>query len=159
MLPLCFSALLLLAGCSGEQAELNQDDSAVVTEEEADNPILGGWYLVRGEYGEAVRAEGEPFQFKLFGEDQFAFLMKSDSGLWNFATTGSYELDGDIYRETFEYTTDTQMTGHTADWKYWLSGDTLYMEGPTRVVDAAGNAPPEFAEMLNSMREVRVRRQ
>ena len=111
-----------------------------------------------GKYGNEVRSGSAPFQFKLFGDDQFSFLMQSPDGEWNYASTGRYELlDDDIYRETFEYSTETQFRGVTADWKYRLSNDTLYMEGPVRIVDAAGQEAPMLAGGYNTMWEARVR--
>lgn len=121
------------------------------------NPLEGGWYLIWGEYSGEKRDEKQPFQFKLFGDQYFSFLMKSVDGAWDYASTGTYELIGDTYRETFEFSTEPKYMGVTAEWKYQLKGDTLIMEGPTKIINQEGEEAPELAGGYNTMKEIRVR--
>lgn len=122
----------------------------------AASEIDGGWYLVKGTYGGQAREESSPFQFKLFREGQFAFLMKSEGGAWDYSSTGSYEIEGDVYREKFEFSTNPSFVGVTTEWKFKISGDSLYMEGPTKIINTEGKEAPELAGGYNTMQEVRV---
>ena len=154
---LCLSLLLLACGPTSEptaEASLAERSAAP---EDANAILDGGWYLVEGTYAGQKRAESKPFQFKLFGDGQFAFLMKSDGGAWDYSSTGSYELDGDVYRETFEFSTNPAFAGVTAEWKFELKGDSLFMEGPTKIINTDGQEAPELAGGYNTMQEVRVR--
>ena len=127
------------------------------TPENAGTILDGGWYLVEGTYAGQKRAEAKPFQFKLFRDGQFAFLMQSEGGAWDYSSTGSYEIEGDIYRETFEFSTNAGFMGVTSEWKFELKGDSLFMEGPTKIINPDGQEAPELAGGYNTMQEVRVR--
>ncbi len=82
------------------------------------NPIEGAWYLVKGVYNDVERNDS-PFQFKLFGEKHFSFLMKSQSDQeWRFAGTGTYNLNGNTYTETFEFCSYPDFVGVAADFNF-----------------------------------------
>lgn len=121
------------------------------------NPIEGAWLLVWGEYGGEERVDTEPFQIKLFADTHFSYLMKSPDGEWNSGAVGTYEIEGDIYRETHLYSSTAENIGVTADWDFEVRKDSLFMNGPTRIVNEAGEEIEAFKEILNSMKEVRVR--
>jgi hypothetical protein len=119
--------------------------------------IEGGWELVWGKYGENVVDPGAPFQFKLFSGRHFSLIMRDGDGGWSRAGAGRYALEGNIYRETFVYNSTKEYVGATVEWKYEVKGDTLIMEGPLKVVDAAGSDASHWMDGLNHMREIRVR--
>lgn len=126
---------------------------------EGDSPLMGAWELVHGEYTDpagttSVQGNEGPFQLKLFTADHFAFVMRNDDGSFSGAGAGTYTLDGTTYRETHHYQSERGFVGYTATWSYRLSGDTLYMEGPTQVRDAAGN---DVTAQISRMRETRIR--
>ena len=122
----------------------------------AKNPIEGGWYTIHGEYSGNIRTDAAAFQFKLFGKDQFSYLWKGEDGKWASGASGSYRIEGNKYIETFEFTSGGgPVAGATAEWDYRISGDTLFMSGPTKIMQG-GKEAPEIAT-YNSMKEIRVR--
>ncbi|MDH3699574.1 MAG: hypothetical protein OEQ81_12990 [Flavobacteriaceae bacterium] len=121
------------------------------------NPIEGAWYLVWGEYNGNERIEDKPFQVKLFTEKHFSYLMKSDSIQWGHGTVGTYELENGIYREKFLYSTNSANMGLTAEWEYEVKGDSLFMNGPIKIINAQGVDISEQDDRLHSMKEVRTR--
>lgn len=154
---ICISLFFQACGPTSEptaKASLGENQAAP---ENAGSILDGGWYLVEGTYAGQKRAESTPFQFKLFGEGQFAFLMKSESGAWDYSSTGSYEIEGDVYREKFEFSTNPAFMGVTAEWKFELKGDSLFLEGPSKIIGIDGQEAPELAGGYNTMQEVRVR--
>ncbi len=150
----------LIFSCTDRRAESVSDNSTEIQDlpaESAANPIEGGWYLVWGEYSGNVREDTSAFQFKLFTDTHFAFLMRSTEGQWNSASTGSYRLNGDTYIETFEFSTNPENMGGTAEWNYSVSGDTLWMDGPIKIYDGNGEESPEWSQYYHTMKEIRVR--
>lgn len=113
-----------------------------------------------GKYSGGERNTGKPFQFKLFSGKHYALIMEDNEGKWSSSVAGSYVLDGNIYRETVQYASPSfpkEVIGLTMDWKYEIKGDTLFMEGPLKVVDTKGNDLSASMGGLNSMKEKRVR--
>ncbi len=119
--------------------------------------IRGTWALIHGEYGGNVRQpDGEIFQYKIFDDTHFSLNMRDgQTGKWDRSAIGKYNLEGDTYTETFLQSSDERFTGGTAKWKYRVEGDTLHMEGPLEIMDKDGK--PAYQNMLNTMKEVRVR--
>lgn len=154
---LCMSILLLACGPTSEPTAKASLAGTPTASANAGNLLDGGWYLVAGTYAGQKREESKPFQFKLFGNGQFAFLMKSEGGAWDYGSTGHYELDGNIYRETFEFSTNSAFIGVTAEWEFELKGDSLFIAGPTKIINTDGQEAPELAGGYNTMQEVRVR--
>lgn len=153
----CLSIFFQACGPTSEPTAEASIAESPAAPDNSSNLLDGGWYLVEGTYAGQKREESKPFQFKLFGDGQFAFLMKSEGGAWDYSSTGSYELEGDIYRETFEFSTSSAFMGVTAEWKFELKGDSLFMEGPTKIINTDGQEAPELAGGYNTMQEVRVR--
>lgn len=160
-----FGLALILMGlnsCSDNSSASSSSAQTPGINEEKDpnaepNSIEGGWYLIYGEYGGVKRDNNKPIQFKLFGDKYFSFLMDSGDENWNYASTGTYSIDGNIYSEKFEFSTNPAFRGVYAEWKFDLSGDTLIMEGPTKILDVDGNEAPELAGGYNTMKEIRVK--
>ncbi|MBK8503986.1 MAG: hypothetical protein IPL46_18330 [Saprospiraceae bacterium] len=151
---------LLVTFCSCEQSSPSESSLNTLSENTKSveaNSIEGGWYLISGEYSGVKREEGQPFQFKLFGDKYFSLLMKGDNEDWNSAATGTYDLKGDIYMEKFEFCSKLKFEHAYGEWKYQLIGDTLIMEGPIKVIDGKGIESPELMGGYNSMREIRIR--
>lgn len=120
---------------------------------------MGAWQLIHGEYTDpagttSIQGDGSPFQLKLFTGTHFAYVMRNGDGSFREAAAGSYTLDGDSYQETHAYQSESGFIAYTATWKYRVSGDTLYMEGPVRVLDAVGN---DVTEQISQMKETRIR--
>ncbi len=155
---------LLLNACDTEESDAATPEEAAGNEPTAagtaspDNPIEGAWELVWGQYGDQVQAPAEPFQIKLFTDRHMAFIGER-AGKWDFAVAGTYELDGNIYRETAGYSLDEERKyqGTTLEWHYEVRGDSLIMSGPVKITPGPSGEALEVP--LNSMQEVRVRAQ
>jgi hypothetical protein len=158
---MALAASFLLSACAretGPEAASARQESELQTSEAA-APLVGAWELIHGEYTDptgstTIAGNGRPFQLKLFTGTHFAYVMGNEDGSFREAGAGPYTLEGDTYRETHAYQSESQLIGFTANWTYRVSGDTLYMEGPTQVWDAAGN---EVTEQVSRMQETRIR--
>ena len=106
---------------------------------EATSPIEGNWILVsRIENGELITPKRSPQQLKMFQDVYFSFVMYDTVGSFYLAGAGPYELDGNTYKETFHYCSDT-IYNNAKDWQQWeLKGDTLYFYGFKKVELANG---------------------
>lgn len=125
---------------------------------QASNPLVGAWELVYGKYGlpdapSEINRPDRPFQIKVFSPSHFAFLMYKEDGTFDGAGAGTYRIEGNQYIETFEWSSDAEYVGPTATWKFRIDGDTLYMSGPVRFVDAEG----QEVEGIEKMEEIRRR--
>ena len=120
------------------------------------NPLVGAWELVYGKYGSSERSQPDnPFQLKVFSPNHFAFIMQKEDGTFDRARAGTYKIEGDKYIETHSWSSIDENVGITVTWEFRVEGDTLYMSGPTKVVDADG----QEVEYNVMMEEVRRRAQ
>ena len=103
------------------------------------SPIEGNWILVSNEVnGRQVIPKRSPQQLKMFHDGYFSFVMYDSAGGFYLAGAGPYELDGNMYKETFQYCSDTTYND-VKDWQQWeLKGDTLYFYGFKKVEMADG---------------------
>lgn len=94
------------------------------------SPIEGNWILVSNEvYGKPIKSKRYPQQLKMFHDGFFSFVMYDSAGNFYYAGAGPYELDGNIYKEIFTYSSDT-LYNDSRDWQRWeLKGDTLFFYG------------------------------
>jgi hypothetical protein len=112
----------------------------------AASPIEGAW--------ETVSDDGKITQFKMWHDGFFSFLMQDSSGKWSIAGTGNYSVDGNTYKETFNYSSVPEYVG-TSDWQtYELKGDTLYFKGFDKVLFADGS---DKTTQFGKFEEKRVR--
>ena len=158
---LAISVLIGLTACSDGPSSSAENKSstseASMNTPSHKNPIEGAWYLVWGEYNGEPRNESEPFQIKLFTEKHFTYVMKSTEGKWEGSSAGTYELLDGIYRETHLHGTNPDIWGKAADWEFEVRGDSLFMNGPVKITNENGEDATDMADVLNSMREIRVR--
>lgn len=103
------------------------------------SPIEGNWILVSNEVnGRVVTPKRSPQQVKMFQDGYFSFVMYDSVGGFYLAGAGPYELDGNMYKETFQFCSDTIYNG-AKDWQQWeLKGDTLYFYAFKKVELANG---------------------
>lgn len=92
----------------------------------------------------------------MFHDGYFSFVMYDASGNFYYAGAGPYSLEGNMYKETFTYSSDTAYIDAT-DWQRWeLKGDTLLFFGFEKVTLKDGK--DETAEWgKNKFIEKRVR--
>ena len=123
--------LIALLGCNNQSKEASQ-----TAEKKAFSPIEGNWELVSDEQGGKKITTKK--QFKVFNEGRFSFIMFDATGNFNGAGAGSYEVNGNTYKETFKYYSDTKFNG-SSDWQEWkMEGDTLVFYGFKKVLMADG---------------------
>ncbi len=152
---------LVLSACDSAQenaADPSSEAAATPTRNLTASPLAGTWETIHGEYGGQVRTStpGQPFMMKQFDDHHFSLTAIDSTGKVSWSSFGTYELDGNLYKETHLYHSMPRLIGGYAEWEYELRNDTLFINGPTVVRDSAGNdLSNEFK--LNSMREIRVR--
>lgn len=93
------------------------------------SPIEGNWELVSNEiYGKKINVKRKQ-QFKMFQEGFFCFIMYDSLGNFHYSGAGPYEVNGNAYKETFTYASDTIDIG-SKDWQKWeIKEDTLIFYG------------------------------
>lgn len=94
------------------------------------SPIDGTWIVVSNEVNnKVVTPKRDPQQLKMFHDGYFSFTMYDGDGNFHYAGAGPFSLEGNMYKETFEYASDTSDIG-SSDWQRWeLKGDTLMFYG------------------------------
>ncbi|MDH3243966.1 MAG: hypothetical protein OEM26_05080 [Saprospiraceae bacterium] len=121
------------------------------------SPLKGTWALIYGEYADTTR-QGEIFQYRIFDDKYFTFLMKDASGGWNWGVIGTYDFDGNTYTEKFLHDSQGYFTAVRATWEYSIKGDSLFTHGPLKIWDKDGNDNnPELTRLVGTMKETRIR--
>jgi len=93
--------------------------------------IDGSWIMVPG-------SDGKTTQFKMFHDGFFSLLMKDKNDKW-IGAAGTYSIDGNVYKETFDYSTVPEYVGVT-DWQeFEIVRDTLFFRGFKKVVYPDGS--------------------
>ena len=121
--------------------------------------IEGNWELVSNEVNGRIIKPKRTQQLKMFQDGFFSFVMYDSSGKFYFAGAGPYEVDGNIYKETMRYASDTALIG-AKDWQKWeMIGDTLIFYGFEKVELADGkNVTKDWAGVKFMEKRVRVKR-
>lgn len=149
-----FFAATFLA-CSSKTGSEAEHSSKVSPS--SSSPIEGNWILVSNEVdGKLIVPKRSPQQIKMFHDGYYAFVMYDSVGAFYFAGAGPYELDGNMYKETLAYSSDTTYND-AKDWQRWeLKEDTLYFYGFEKVEMGDGrDATEEWGK--NKFVEKRVR--
>lgn len=126
------SFLFLAIACS-------QSDQSTQHESDTKSPLDGSWELVENWVnGQLVSPQKHPQQFKIFHDGFFSYLMYKPNGSFYNAGAGTYSTEGNQYKETFLYYSDSVYIG-SSDWQEWkLESDTLYFYGFRKAVDKTG---------------------
>jgi len=89
----------------------------------------------------------------MFHDGFFSLVMQDKDGKW-IGAAGKYSIEGNVYKETFDYSTVPEYVGVT-DWQQFeIIGDTLYFSGFKKVIY------PDGRDMTNNFEkfyEKRVR--
>ena len=110
------------------------------------SPIEGAW--------KTVSADGKITEFKMWHDGFFSFLMQDSTGKWSTAGAGNYSVDGNTYKETFQFSNVPEYVG-ASDWQtYELKGDTLYFKGFDKVLFPDGS---DKTAQFGKFEEKRVR--
>jgi len=118
--------IIAITACNQKQ---NDNKKAELTNKTV-SPIDGNWVTVSFEKNGIVsHPKRVPQQFKMFHDGFFSLIMYDDEGKFYLAGAGSYEIDGDIYKEKFPFHSDTAFIG-SQNWQKWeVKGDTLIFYG------------------------------
>jgi hypothetical protein len=133
----CF-ILFCLTQCS-QTADKNQAETTpALIGKNNTSALEGAWELVWEDTGGKIRSTGKPTQIKLFTDGYFSYLMQDSTGKWNYGGAGTYEVDGNTYKEKHLYSTIPEYVGAT-DWQeFEMQGDTLVFKLFSKVVLADG---------------------
>ncbi len=146
---LLINIALLLFACAGNNS--NEENTAATTNSTSSvTSIDGAWELIWESVGGVERNNEKTSQFKMFHDGFFTLIAFDSSGKWSWDGAGTYSLDGNVYKETFRYSSVPEYIA-ASDWQeYELKGDTLITKGFTKVVFADGKDKtsdyPKFVE-------------
>ena len=115
---------------------------ALVSCKKQPNSIVGTWKMV---YADMIENDSlkiknlEDTQFiKIINDTHFAFFNQQNSGHINFYGGGGiYELNGNNYEETLNFTSVEAIKNHTFPFKVYIKGDSLIQTG-LEEIKAAG---------------------
>lgn len=104
------------------------------------SPIDGAWELYSTESGGTTTIHKKPKQIKVYSDGHFCMMAYNEEGKFDFAGAGTYELDGNHYKETFSYSSWPEGVGASLwfDWSKSANGDTLYFSGFKKVIMSDG---------------------
>ena len=119
--------IIIFSGCK-DKAQRNES-----------NAIEGNWVLVSTEInGRKIPAKRYPAQFKTFCDGFASFIMYDSIGNFFFSGAGPYQIDGNMYKETFTFCSDTTFI-NSEYWQHWeLKNDTLIFYGFDKAILAGG---------------------
>ena len=119
--------------------------------------LNGAWELVENRVDGKLIEPKRSQQFKTFQDGFFSFIMYNPDGSFHGAGAGPYTLNGNQYRETFRYYSDTTWVGYANEQTWELRGDTLIFSGFKKVFDRTGKEMPSNAWGGDKFVEKRVR--
>jgi hypothetical protein len=99
-----------------------------------DKAVEGTWKLVWSEHNSERNDMSNHVQVKMFTGGSFFLFAHDTAGTMKFSGYGRYGFEGEQYHETFFYHSHKPYWG-AMDWqKLEVIGDTMYMNGFTKVV-------------------------
>ncbi len=104
----------------------------------AASPLNGAWELYSTEAGGKTTFHKKPSQFKIYHDGFFCIMMYDATGKFDTAGAGTYELDGNMYKETVTYSSDPSLLGASLWFDWAMKNDTLIFRGFKKVVLADG---------------------
>lgn len=143
MLLIVFIVVNLFIGCSdsGSAEKVFSETNATETKSTA---IDGAWETV------FFLRNSEPAtnnQFKIFGNGFFCMISWDSTNKFSYGGYGKYELEGNIYKETFLNHSNPNNTG-AMDWQeYEMKGDTLIMRGFNKVIVGGKDVTADFPKI------------
>jgi hypothetical protein len=130
----------VLLSCDDRSGETKPASTSSVS------PIEGSWNV--------ISPDGKITQFKMWKDGFFSLIMQDSLGKWSISGAGTYSVDGNNYKETFQYCSVPEFVG-ASDWQtYEIKGDTLYFKGFDKVVYADGS---DKTSQFGKFEETRVK--
>ena len=124
-------SMLVLVACEESQ----QPAQASTAQTESSNPLIGAWEFVSSRVvlpDTVISAVNTSDRVGLyfFSEAHWGFVGSTpDGGELLYAGNGSYTLDGNVYTETVDYHTVTDVIGTRLSFEFEIDGDTLKKVG------------------------------
>ncbi|WP_420146649.1 hypothetical protein [Spirosoma sp.] len=143
--------LLLAAACQ------SADKSTATTGSASRSPIEGAWEVVENRVDGKLEKPVRPQQLKIFHDGFFSFIHYNPDGSFHGSGAGTYTLDGNRYKETFRYYSDTTWVDFADEQTWELQGDTLVFSGFKKVFDRRGKEMPADTWGGDKFVEKRVR--
>jgi hypothetical protein len=115
--------------------------------------IVGTWEFVSAK---TTREDGTTAEFtthdlrstKILNQTYFCVVTRNADGSFRHTNVGPYDLEGDLYTETLEYSTNPNWTGSKAVYKSKVEGDLWY-------IDTLGDALPRRGEVWRRVQGAR----
>lgn len=119
------------------------DNQAFTSKQSAQNspsPIDGAWELFSTESGGKTTLHKKPAQIKVYHDGYFCMMSYNLMGKFEYGGAGTYELDGNHYKETITYGSGADGDGvGICIWFDWsMKNDTLLFYGFKKVIKADG---------------------
>ena len=144
---------VVLASTNAE-TKIVKGQRALVVMHHKESVIDGAWELVWEQKSGFIGTSGKPSQLKLFANGHFSYIGKDATGKVNQAGAGTFEVNGNSYKETHLYNLEPNYIGAT-DWQELsMDGDTLVFKLFTKAVLASGE---DITAKLGKTIEKRVR--
>ena len=94
------------------------------------SPLEGNWEMVSNEInGKKTNPKRFPQQLKMLHDGFISVIMYDEAGKFYLSASGTYDIDGNMYKETANYHSNTDYIGFK-NWEKWeMKGDTLIFYG------------------------------
>ena len=91
--------------------------------------LNGAWKMVYDNVdGKITLAKDQPLKIYVLNDGFWMWLGPDSSGKWNQGGAGTYEIDGNIWKQKSIYSFDPERIGYVNWSKFELRSDTLYMQ-------------------------------
>ena len=139
-LKVFFSMILMvisLIACNNKPTNI-QEELSSQNDIKSYSAFEGNWELVSNEVVGRKINVSQNQQFKVFNKGFFCFVLNDSVGKFHSAGAGTYEVNGNIYKETMSYYSNPKYVG-ASDWQEWeMKGDTLIFNGFKKVTLSDG---------------------
>ena len=112
--------------------------SFLPTSKNPSSPIDGAWELYSTEKGGKTTFHKKPKQIKVYNDGYLCIMGYDSTGKFSYAAAGTYEIDGNHYKETCTYHSSPQYVGSSIWFDWAKDGDTLFFYGFKKVLMADG---------------------
>ena len=127
-----FSGLIFLSADS-KPAD-NQSVAFIQSNKMPPSPLDGAWELYSTESKGKTTFHNKPSQIKVYNDGYFCIMGYDSTGKFSYAAAGTYELDGNHYKETCTYHSSAKYVGWSIWFDWSMKGDTLFFYGFKKVV-------------------------
>lgn len=114
--------------------------------------LNGAWVSVP-----SANSGDQSMEYSLYHDGYFTNIIRDSSGAWKDIYSGTYEIDGNLYKQKLLYCSISERIG-VAHWmEFRIKADTLYLTFFKKLVDQTGrDITSEYEPVVNSY--VRVKK-